>query len=136
MRILLVQRSPIDTSLVRRLVPPETDLRVASSFEEAVDSVARLAPDAVVVNLPPRELPWDDFVSRCEAGKRPVPILFLSAVHSSAEEAGFHADPPWIDFLHTPCPLADLRREFSWLTSAVGEARPVVSSVDGSGPAR
>ena len=115
MRLLVLDGSRVLHSLVRRLVPEEVEIEVAPGFHEALASLQEYPPQALIVNLAPVELPWQELQIFCHSHSPPIPVLFESCIHGSAEDAGLGRLGDNARFLAKPYELGQLRRELARL---------------------
>ncbi len=125
MRLLVLDGSRVLRSVVGRLAPPGVELEVAESLEEAMKVLRRDPPHAVIANLTPVGLPWEELKTFCQRQSPPIPVLFESCVHQSAEEAGLSPLNHSAFFLAKPYGIEELRRHLALLvTAAADRLRP------------
>lgn len=124
MHLLVLDGSRVLPSLVRRLAPPEVDVQSAATFAEARLRLEQCPPQAMIVNLTPAELPWQELQSLCQGHSPPIPVLYESCVHHSPGEAGLASLNHSGRFLEKPYSLEALRSEIQRLIedAADGEA--------------
>ena len=120
MRLLLVDGSPVSTTLVKRLVPAGVEVETVDRFEEACRTLLDRAPAAVIVNLSPSALPWRELQTLCAHRDPPIPVLFESCVFRAPEEAGLAALSDGSGFLRIPCPVEEQREQIQRLVRAAG----------------
>lgn len=117
MRLLVLDGSLVLPSLVRRLAPAEVEVEAADSFERAVARLIAHPPDAVIVNVGPADLPWQQLKSFCEGHTPKIPVLFESCVYRDPAEAGLTPLDPSASFLCKPYSVDDLRSAIRLLIS-------------------
>ena len=110
MRLLVLDGSLVLPSLVRRLVPDDVQIEVANEFDRAVAILTADPPDAVIANVGPSDLPWQDLKSYCQNHSPPIPVLFESCVYPGPAEAGLDSLNHSAYFLAKPYPVDDLRK--------------------------
>jgi DNA-binding response OmpR family regulator len=110
LRLLVLDGSRVLPSLVRRLAPEDVDIEVADEFDRAVAILTADPPDAVIANVGPSDLPWQELKSFCENHSPTIPVLFESCVYPGPNEAGLDSLNNSAYFLAKPYPLDDLRR--------------------------
>ena len=88
MRFLVLDGSLVLPSLVRRLAPDGLEIVEAQSFDQAVAMLAADPPDAVIANLGPAELPWQELKTFCQQHSPKIPVLFESCVFREPSDAG------------------------------------------------
>ena len=120
MELLVLDGSLVLPSLVRRLAPPGVDVESASSFDEARQRLRRRPPQALIVNLTPAELPWQEIQAFCQEHSPPIPVLYESCVHHSPDEAGLTALNGSGRFIEKPYSVDELRAEILRLMAAAG----------------
>ena len=111
MDLLVLDGSLVLPSLVRRLAPPGTAVESAGTFEEARQRLKERPPQALIVNLTPAELPWQELQSLCQGHSPPIPVLYESCVHRTPDEAGLASLDHSGRFLEKPYSLDELRDE-------------------------
>lgn len=109
--------------MVRRLVPPDVHLQLASTFEDGLQVLTRSPPDMAIVNLTPADHSWDRFVAACRAQSPCIPVLFESCVHADPREAGLGELTACESFLSKPYTVSELRTQIAWLLRAAESAR-------------
>ena len=119
MHLLVLDGSLVLPSLVKRLAPQGVDVELATSFDEARLRLRQSPPQAMIVNLTPAELPWQELQSLCETHSPPIPVLYESCVHHSPDEAGLAALDGTGRFLEKPYSVDELRAEILRLMAAV-----------------
>lgn len=125
MRILVLDGSRVLLALVRRLAPDGAEVESAATFDDALKRLALRPPDALIVDLTPSDLPWEELQRLCQKHRPPIPVLYESCVHRSPLDAGLEALNGTGHFLEKPYPLAALRREIERLVdTAASYARP------------
>lgn len=110
MRLLVLDGSLVLPSLVRRLAPEGLDVEEASSFENAIAILAAHPPDAVIANLGPADLPWQELKTFCQNHDPEIPVLFESCVYREPQEAGLDELPQSALFITKPYSMEDLSR--------------------------
>ncbi len=121
MHLLVLDGSRVLPSLVRRLAPPEVDVQSAATFAEARLRLEQSPPQAMIVNLTPAELPWQELQSLCQGHSPPIPVLYESCVHHSPAEAGLTSLNHSGRFLEKPYSLDELRSEIQRLIEDAAE---------------
>ena len=125
MHLLVLDGSLVLPSLVRRLAPDGVDVESAATFDEARLRLQQSPPHALIVNLTPARLPWQELQNLCQDHSPPIPVLYESCVHHSPEEAGLTSLNYSGHFLKKPYSLEDLRGEIQRLVKdAAGEDSP------------
>jgi len=106
------------------------EVEIVSRFDDALELLEARPPDAVIVNLGPAELPWQELKRRCETHNPPIPVLFESCVHTSVDEAGIGDMAETSAFLAKPYHSAELEAQIKRLleTSAGGLASAAVAA--------
>ena len=122
MHLLVLDGSLVLPSLVRRLAPPGVDVESAATFDEARLRLTQDPPEAMIVNLTPAELPWQELQNLCQDHSPPIPVLYESCVHHSPGEAGLAALATNGHFIEKPYSLPQLRAEIERLVR--GGQRP------------
>lgn len=115
MHLLVLDGSRVLPSLVKRLAPRGVDVESAATFDEARLRLEHSPPEAVIVNLTPAELPWQELQALCQAHSPPIPVLYESCVHRSPREAGLASLDSMDRFLEKPYSLEELRSEIERL---------------------
>lgn len=128
MRLLVLNESHVLVSVVRRLAPPDVEIEEAPSFEAAWDLLHRRAPDALIANVGPNQFFWDSVRDYCQTHEPPIPVLFESCVHNTAQEAGLGPLGEEAAFIHKPYPLEDLKAQIDRLVRTALETRPATDS--------
>lgn len=124
MHLLVLDGSRVLPSLVRRLAPPGVDVEFAATFAEARLRLEQSPPQAMIVNLTPAELPWQELQRLCQGHSPPIPVLYESCVHHSPGEAGLESLNHSGRFLEKPYSLDELRSEIQRLIEDAGEGEP------------
>lgn len=124
MQLLVLDGSLVLPSLVRRLAPQGVDVESAATFDEARLRLRQRPPQAMIVNLTPAELPWQELQSLCERHSPPIPVLYESCVHHSPDEAGLALHNPSGRFLEKPYSMEKLRNEIQRLIQDAAEEDP------------
>ncbi|MEJ2086200.1 MAG: hypothetical protein P8Y44_11055 [Acidobacteriota bacterium] len=119
MRLLVLDGSRVLPSLVRRMVPPGTDIVEAGSFERALDQLKLDPPDAVIVNVTPVDLPWQEIKTYCQEQEPKIPVLFESCVYAGPIDAGLDTLNHTSWFLPKPYSMEDLRMALRLLVTWV-----------------
>ena len=89
MRLLVLDGSRVLPALIRQLVPQDVDVDTTASFDEAIKELSNKAPDALIVNVTPAQLPWGRLQDLCHNHQpRPIPVLYESCVFDSPRAAG------------------------------------------------
>ena len=109
MRLLVIDESRVLPWVVEHLAPPGVAVAVALDFDEAEQVIRDHRTDAVVVSLPPAQLPWREFQRLCASQRPPVPVLYESCLHAGPSDAGLDPADGYAAFLHKPAPRAELR---------------------------
>ena len=130
LRLLVLDGSHILPSLVRRITPRGTDVVEATSFATAFEMLRLDPPDALIVNVSPVDLPWQQLKTYCQRHDPKIPVLFESCVYSGAAEAGLDDLNHSSCFLAKPYSLDDLRMALRLLIKWIekGPASPSESS--------
>lgn len=115
----MLDGSPVLRSVVQRVAPPDVAVESAESFDEALARLCEDPPDALIVNISPIDLPWTELQAACRQADHPIPTLFESCIHRSAEEAGIETGDDYTAFLAKPYPLNALRARIEWLVRTV-----------------
>ena len=110
MRVLVLDGSLVLPSLVRRLAPEGLEVEDVSNFEAAVAILAVNPPDAVIANLGPADLPWQELKSFCQNHNPKIPVIFESCVYRGPREAGLDGLNHSAMFLTKPYSLEDLQK--------------------------
>ena len=118
MHLLVLDGSRVLPSLVKRLAPSGVDVESAATFEEARRRLQKRPPQAMIVNLTPAELPWQELQSLCQEHSPPIPVLYESCIHHSPDEAGLGSLGGGGRFLEKPYSLGELRQEILRLMAA------------------
>ena len=119
MRLLVLDGSLVLPSLVRRLAPEGSHVEEASSFDSAVAILTANPPDAVIANLGPADLPWQELKSFCQNHDPKIPVLFESCVFREPQEAGLDGLNHSALFLTKPYSLEDLQKAIRLLVKWV-----------------
>jgi len=109
MRLLVLDGSLVLPCLVRRLAPPGLEVEEASSFEKAVTVLMADPPDAVIANIGPSELPWQELKDFCQNHTPKIPVLFESCIFQSPDDAGLDDLSHTSFFLNKPYSTEELR---------------------------
>lgn len=109
MRLLVLDGSRVLPTLVRRMVPRGTEIIEAVSFDTAFAQLRVDPPDAVIVNVAPVDLPWQELKSYCQEHRPKIPVLFESCVYRGPAEAGLDELNHSSWFLPKPYSMDDLR---------------------------
>ena len=109
-RLLVLDGSLVLPSLVRRLVPENVEIEVADEFDRAVAILTGDPPDAVIANVGPSDLPWQELKSFCQNHSPKIPVLFESCVYPGPDEAGLDSLNHSAYFLAKPYPVEDLKK--------------------------
>lgn len=110
MRLLVLDGSLVLPSLVRRLVPDDVQVEVADEFDRAVAILTANPPDAVIANVGPSDLPWQELKTFCQNHSPTIPVLFESCVYPGPDEAGLDSLKQSAYFLAKPYPVDDLKK--------------------------
>lgn len=110
MRLLVLDGSLVLPSLVRRLAPEGLEIEEAASFERAVAILSADPPDAVIANIGPVDLPWQELKTFCQNHEPTIPVLFESCVYTAPTDAGLDGLNQSALFITKPYSLDDLRR--------------------------
>lgn len=124
MHLLVLDGSLVLPSLVRRLAPPGVDVESAATFDEARLRLASNPPEALIVNLTPAELPWQELQGLCQKHTPPIPVLYESCVHHTPDEAGLTSLNHTGRFLEKPYSMEELRHEIELLIRAASGEDP------------
>lgn len=125
MRLLVIDESRVLPWVVEHLAPPGVAVAVALDFDEAEQVIREHRTDAVVVSVPPAQLPWREFQHLCASQRPPVPVLYESCLLAAAAEFGIDAADGYAAFLEKPAPRERLQAELARLLEkarAVSEA--------------
>jgi len=123
LRVFVLDESQLLAWMVGRLSPPGTEVVGLTSFDDARRALLENPPDAAVVSLTSRHLPWREFRQLCADCRPPVPILYESCVFSSAEEAGVESDSGHTRFLTAPASRTNLKEALEQLLDDARRAR-------------
>ncbi len=115
MRFLVLDGSRILASLVRRLAPGPVEIVEVSAFDQAVARLRDDPPDALIANVGPADLPWEQLRALCEEHEPKIPVLFESCVYETAIEAGIGSLNHSGFFLPKPYDLEQLRTQLERL---------------------
>lgn len=118
MHLLVLDGSRVLPAVVKRLAPKGVAVESAATFDEARARLRERPPQALIVNLTPADLPWQELQSLCEGHSPPIPVLYESCVHRSPGEAGLTALNGSGHFLEKPYSLDELRDEILRLMAA------------------
>lgn len=110
LRLLVLDGSLVLPSLVRRLVPEGVEIEVADEFDRAIAILTVNPPDAVIANVGPSDLPWQELKTYCQNHTPKIPVLFESCVYPSPDEAGLDSLNHSAYFLAKPYPVDDLKK--------------------------
>ena len=110
MRLLVLDGSRVLPSLVRRLVPEGVEVEVADEFDRAIAILTADPPDAVIANVGPSDLPWQELKMFCQNHSPTIPVLFESCVYPGPNEAGLDSLNHSTCFLVKPYPVDDLKK--------------------------
>lgn len=124
MHLLVLDGSRVLPSLVRRLAPLGVDVESAATFAEARRRLSQRPPQAMIVNLTPADLPWQELQSLCQGHSPPIPVLYESCIYHSPGEAGLASLNHTGRFLEKPYSMEELRGEIERLVRAVAEEGP------------
>lgn len=108
MRLLVLDDSPLLSWLIRHELAGEAEVEVVGDFECAERRLIERPPAAVVVNLPPAELPWRRFQHLCATRRPPVPVLYESCLFGTANGVGIDPADGYAAFLPKPATRAEL----------------------------
>ena len=131
MRVLVLDGSLVLPSLVRRLAPEGLEIEEVSSFETAVALLAANPPDAVIANLGPADLPWQELKSFCQNHNPKIPVIFESCVYRGPQEAGLDGLNHSAMFLTKPYSLEDLQKAIRLLVKWVEKTHTPPEAVSG-----
>lgn len=131
MRVLVLDGSLVLPSLVRRLAPEGLEIEEVSSFEGAVAILAANPPDAVIANLGPADLPWQDLKSFCQNHSPKIPVIFESCVYREPQEAGLDGLNHSAMFLTKPYSLEDLQKALRLLMKWVEKTHTPPEALSG-----
>ena len=123
MHLLVLDGSLVLPALVRRLVPQGVVVEVASDFDHAVAVLAAQPPDAVIANVGPSDLPWEDLRKFCQEHHPKIPVLFESCVFRDAEEAGLGPLNHSAYFIRKPYAYEELRAQIRRLLDHAANAQ-------------
>ena len=115
MRFLVIDGSRMLPALIERLAPADVEVEMASTYDEAKCTICGRQPDAVIVNLGPAKLPWQELHECCRTQSPPIPVLYESCIYHSPEEVGIGCLDEDCAFLIKPYSLAELRDQISRL---------------------
>jgi DNA-binding response OmpR family regulator len=107
-------------ALVKRLAPEGVQVESAATFDDALKILALRPPQALIVNLTPADLPWDELQRLCERRSPPIPVLYESCIYRSPLDAGL-GELKTDHFLEKPYSLTVLREEITRLVEAAAE---------------
>src|SRR3954453_1134814 len=110
-RVLIVDDSAYVRKVVRQMLSRSPFLEVvgaARDGEEALELVEQLLPDVVTLDLNMPRLDGVDFVRR-QMGRRPVPIVLLSAASESGAQVMQALEAGAVDVVRKPTALASER---------------------------
>lgn len=110
MRLLVLDGSRVLPSLVKRLADDGLVIEEAESFDKAVAILAANPPDAVIANVGPSDLPWQELKTFCQNHSPKIPVLFESCVYREAEDAGLDDLDHSAMFITKPYSMDDLKR--------------------------
>ena len=130
MHLLVLDGSLVLPSLVKRLAPPEVDVQSAATFDEARLRLRESPPQALIVNLTPAELPWQELQDLCQAHSPPIPVLYESCVHRSPNEAGLKSLTGHGHFLEKPYSMPELQAEIERLVRVASDQSRDADSPD------
>ena len=116
MRFLVIDGSRILPALIERLAPDGVEVEMASTYDEAKCTICGRHPDAVIVNLGPAELPWQELHECCRTQSPPIPVLYESCIYHSPDEVGIGCLDEDCAFLAKPYSVAELRFELERLS--------------------
>jgi len=122
LRLLVLDGSRVLPTLVRRLVPDGVEIEVADEFDRAVAILTAHPPDAVIANVGPSDLPWQELKTFCENHSPKIPVLFESCVYTGPDEAGLDSLNHSTCFLAKPYPVDDLRKAIRLLIRWVAKS--------------
>jgi DNA-binding response OmpR family regulator len=126
-RILVLDESRVLPWVVERVCPKGTEVVCLTDFEEAGRAIKERQPDAVVASIPPAHLPWREFQHACANGCPPVPVLYVSCLHSSAGEVGLEPLEGDAVVLRKPATKAELEAALARLLASARESRASLS---------
>lgn len=121
MQLLVLDGSRVLPSLVKRLAPQGVDVESAATFDEARLRLRQRPPQAMIVNLTPADLPWQELQSLCQGHSPPIPVLYESCVHRSPTEAGLDSLTDHGHFLEKPYSMPELRAEIERLVQLASD---------------
>ena len=127
MHILVLDGSQVLLSLVRRLTPEGVEVESAATFDEALKRFALRPPQALIVNLTPSDLPWEQLQRLCQSHRPPIPVLYESCVYRDPRDAGLETLNGTGNFLEKPYTLAELQGEIERLVRLAEERQPAGS---------
>ncbi|MCP4205291.1 MAG: response regulator [bacterium] len=136
MRYLILDGSRILASLVRRLSPANVEVEEVGSFDEAMEVLRRNPPDAVIVNLGPADLPWQELKTYCKNHRPKIPVLFESCVYQTPLDAGIGDLNHSATFLLKPYGLEELRTALDRLFHFDADAKDLEISPETSATRR
>jgi DNA-binding NtrC family response regulator len=122
LRLLVLSGSRVVPSLIEYLTPADVEVTSTDSFEKAVQQLEGAAPDGLVVDVGHSQTPWSQLESLCAQHSPPVPVLFESALYSTARAAGVDHLGPSSSFLGAPYDLLRLREEIHHLLGEMESA--------------
>lgn len=128
-RVLIADDEPLSRERLRMLLSPHTDWTIVAECEdggEAIDAIARDAPDLVLLDIRMPELTGIEVAQLLEegreAGRRPPAIVFVTAYDQHALEA---FDVRALDYLLKPVDQERLDRTLSRVAEQLaGEPQP------------
>jgi DNA-binding response OmpR family regulator len=123
MRLLVLDGSRVLQSLVDRLAPDGVEVRHTESFDGALEAVRGGRLDAVIVDVTPTDLPWQEFCDACCDHNPPIPVLFESCVSETLEGLALGENSVYIDFLAKPYHIDELRKHIQQLVRSAERAR-------------
>lgn len=124
MRLLVLDGSRILTSLVRRLTLQPVEIEEARTFDDAMARLRSSPPDAVIVNVTPADLPWQELKRFCQRHDPKIPVIFESCVYETPLDAGLGGLNHSAVFLHKPYDLETLRMELARLVDGFEDLDP------------
>ena len=124
MHLLVLDGSRVLLSLVRRLAPAGVEVESVATFDEALKRLALRPPEALIVDLTPADLPWQELQRLCQKHDPPIPVLYESCVHRNPLDAGLTELSDTGHFLEKPYSVAQLLEEIERLVAEARAGKP------------
>jgi DNA-binding NtrC family response regulator len=128
-RLLVVDESRVLPWVVEHLAPPGVEVSAAPDVEAAERIVSARGADAVVVSIPPAQLPWREFQHLCASQRPPVPVLYESCLLAAASEFGIDPADGYAAFLEKPAPRERLQAALGRLLEEARAAQEATGPV-------